>query len=161
MSELLQVENLSAGYGEAVVLQDVSFSLAEGETLALLGRNGTGKTTLMDTLAGATRQHGGSILLGVALQKPKEFNQAGNREQYRGRDRSRRRAAGSGWGSASAARSSSLPNALMVVPSAAVTEPERSRMRPRLSDPALTEMEPELVNSAPKEVKLGLVPRFL
>jgi branched-chain amino acid transport system ATP-binding protein len=45
MSDLLQVEGLSAGYGEAVVLQDVSFSLAEGETLALLGRNGTGKTT--------------------------------------------------------------------------------------------------------------------
>ena len=64
MSELLQVDNLSAGYGEAVVLQDVSFSLAEGETLALLGRNGTGKTTLMDTLAGATRQHGGSMRLG-------------------------------------------------------------------------------------------------
>jgi branched-chain amino acid transport system ATP-binding protein len=64
MSDLLQVENLSAGYGEAVVLNDVSFSLAEGETLALLGRNGTGKTTLMDTLAGATRQHGGRIVLG-------------------------------------------------------------------------------------------------
>ena len=64
MSDLLQVENLSAGYGEAVVLNGVSFSLAEGETLALLGRNGTGKTTLMDTLAGATRQHGGRIVLG-------------------------------------------------------------------------------------------------
>ena len=46
------------------------FSLAEGETLALLGRNGTGKTTLMDTLAGATRQHGGSIALaGVVLNR--------------------------------------------------------------------------------------------
>jgi branched-chain amino acid transport system ATP-binding protein len=68
MSDLLQVEHLSAGYGEAVVLNDVSFSLAEGETLALLGRNGTGKTTLMDTLAGATRQHGGQIHLhGVPL----------------------------------------------------------------------------------------------
>lgn len=68
MSDLLQVEHVSAGYGEAVVLNDVSFSLAEGETLALLGRNGTGKTTLMDTLAGATRQHGGHIhLRGVAL----------------------------------------------------------------------------------------------
>jgi branched-chain amino acid transport system ATP-binding protein len=55
---------LSAGYGEAVVLNGVNFSLAEGETLALLGRNGTGKTTLMDTLAGATRQHAGQILLG-------------------------------------------------------------------------------------------------
>jgi branched-chain amino acid transport system ATP-binding protein len=70
MSELLQVENLSAGYGEAVVLHDISFALGEGQTLALLGRNGTGKTTLINTLAGATRQHGGSITLGgVALHK--------------------------------------------------------------------------------------------
>ena len=67
---LLQVEKLSAGYGEAVVLNDVNLSLHEGQTLALLGRNGTGKTTLMNTLAGATRQHGGSIqLAGVALHK--------------------------------------------------------------------------------------------
>ena len=64
MAEWLKVENLSAGYGEAVVLNDISFTLGEGETLALLGRNGTGKTTLMDTLAGATRQHGGQIFLG-------------------------------------------------------------------------------------------------
>ena len=64
MAELLKLENLSAGYGEAVVLNDISFTLGEGETLALLGRNGTGKTTLMDTLAGATRQHGGQIFLG-------------------------------------------------------------------------------------------------
>ena len=66
MAELLKVERLSAGYGEAVVLQDVSFSLEEGATLALLGRNGTGKTTLINTLAGATRQHAGSIHLGGA-----------------------------------------------------------------------------------------------
>lgn len=68
MIELLQVEQLRAGYGDAVVLHDVSLSLAEGQTLALLGRNGVGKTTFMDTLAGATRQHGGRITLGgVAL----------------------------------------------------------------------------------------------
>ena len=70
MTELLKVEGLSAGYGEAVVLQGVSLALAEGKTLALLGRNGTGKTTLINTLAGATRQHGGSITLaGKALHK--------------------------------------------------------------------------------------------
>jgi branched-chain amino acid transport system ATP-binding protein len=70
MAELLRVDNLSAGYGEAVVLQGVSLALDEGETLALLGRNGTGKTTLINTLAGATRQHGGTITLGgVALHK--------------------------------------------------------------------------------------------
>lgn len=70
MSELLKVEKLSAGYGEAVVLNEVSFALGEGQTLALLGRNGTGKTTLINTLAGATRQHGGTITLGgAALHK--------------------------------------------------------------------------------------------
>lgn len=70
MGDLLKVHNLSAGYGEAVVLNDVSLSLAEGQTLALLGRNGTGKTTLINTLAGATRQHAGSITLGgLALHK--------------------------------------------------------------------------------------------
>ena len=61
MSELLEIHQLSAGYGEAVVLQNISLDLAEGHTLALLGRNGTGKTTLLDTLAGATQQHGGRI----------------------------------------------------------------------------------------------------
>jgi len=70
MSELLRIENLSAGYGEAVVLHDVALALGEGQTLALLGRNGTGKTTLINTLAGATRQHGGTLTLGgVALHK--------------------------------------------------------------------------------------------
>ena len=70
MADLLKVENLSAGYGEAVVLQGVSVSLAQGQTLALLGRNGTGKTTFINTLAGTTRQHAGGILLdGVALHK--------------------------------------------------------------------------------------------
>ncbi|MBI2771275.1 MAG: ABC transporter ATP-binding protein [Burkholderiales bacterium] len=67
MAELLKVDNLSAGYGEAVVLNGVSLSLDEGATLALLGRNGTGKTTLINTLAGATRQHGGTISLGGAV----------------------------------------------------------------------------------------------
>jgi branched-chain amino acid transport system ATP-binding protein len=70
MVELLKIDMLSAGYGEAVVLNNISLSLGEGQTLALLGRNGTGKTTLINTLAGATRQHGGSITLGgVALHK--------------------------------------------------------------------------------------------
>ena len=69
MAELLRIEDLRAGYGEAVVLQGVSLALEQGQTLALLGRNGTGKTTLINTLAGATRQHGGRIYLGVSKQQ--------------------------------------------------------------------------------------------
>jgi branched-chain amino acid transport system ATP-binding protein len=77
MAELLRIEALRAGYGEAVVLNGVSLSLDEGKTLALLGRNGTGKTTLINTLAGATRQHGGSITLaGVALHKLSSYERA-------------------------------------------------------------------------------------
>jgi branched-chain amino acid transport system ATP-binding protein len=64
MADLLSVENLSAGYGRAVVLSDVAFALGEGEALAVLGRNGVGKTTLLDTLVGVTRRFAGSIALG-------------------------------------------------------------------------------------------------
>jgi branched-chain amino acid transport system ATP-binding protein len=66
MAELLSVANLSAGYGAAIVLHDVSLSLDEGRSLALLGRNGVGKTTLVNTIVGVTRRHGGTIRLGGA-----------------------------------------------------------------------------------------------
>ncbi|WP_395712306.1 ABC transporter ATP-binding protein [Reyranella sp.] len=73
MTELLAVDGLSSGYGRAVVLADVSFGLAEGEALAVLGRNGVGKTTLIDSLVGVTRRFSGSIRLGgreIAQQTP-------------------------------------------------------------------------------------------
>ncbi|OOG49990.1 ABC transporter ATP-binding protein [Polaromonas sp. C04] len=61
MSELLAFDHVSAGYGESVVLDGVSFALQEGESLALLGRNGVGKSTLLVTLMGLTQVHGGTI----------------------------------------------------------------------------------------------------
>ena len=64
MRELLCIENLRAGYGEAVVLPDMSLRLMDGEVLALLGRNGTGKTTLINSIVGVTRRFEGSIKLG-------------------------------------------------------------------------------------------------
>jgi branched-chain amino acid transport system ATP-binding protein len=64
MPEVLQIENLSAGYGEAVVLSNISLRLEEGRSLALLGRNGMGKTTLLNSIVGATRHFGGAIRLG-------------------------------------------------------------------------------------------------
>ncbi|HET9339420.1 MAG TPA: ABC transporter ATP-binding protein [Casimicrobiaceae bacterium] len=61
MAELLAVEGITAGYGDGIVLDDVSLSLDEGDTLALLGRNGMGKTTLLVTLMGLTRVRGGAL----------------------------------------------------------------------------------------------------
>ena len=61
MAELAALENVTAGYGEAKVLDDVSLWIEEGESVALLGRNGVGKTTLLVTLMGLTRVHRGTI----------------------------------------------------------------------------------------------------
>jgi branched-chain amino acid transport system ATP-binding protein len=63
MPDLLIIENLTAGYGEAIVLNEVSLTLAEGQALALLGRNGMGKTTLINSIVGVTRYFGGRINL--------------------------------------------------------------------------------------------------
>jgi len=61
MAELLAVDGLTAGYGASIVLEDVSLALDEGDSLALLGRNGVGKTTLLTTLMGLTRVHRGAL----------------------------------------------------------------------------------------------------
>jgi branched-chain amino acid transport system ATP-binding protein len=67
---LLSLTTLSAGWGEGVVLQDITLALAPGEALALLGRNGAGKTTLISTLMGIARQRGGGIsLAGTPLDR--------------------------------------------------------------------------------------------
>ena len=58
----LTLENIRAGYGETVVLDGVSLSLAPKTMLALLGRNGVGKTTLLATVMGHTTLHGGRIV---------------------------------------------------------------------------------------------------
>ena len=63
MPDLLNVEGLTAGYGEAIVLTDVTFKIAEGQALALLGRNGMGKTTLVNSIIGVTRHISGTISL--------------------------------------------------------------------------------------------------
>jgi len=59
---LLELVEVRAGYGEAVVLDGVAFSVEENGTLAVLGRNGVGKSTLILTILGFTRLHRGQIL---------------------------------------------------------------------------------------------------
>jgi branched-chain amino acid transport system ATP-binding protein len=61
---LLKVAGLSGGYGAETVLQGVDLEMAPGEIIAVIGRNGVGKTTLMRTLAGLLRPRSGSIRLG-------------------------------------------------------------------------------------------------
>jgi branched-chain amino acid transport system ATP-binding protein len=58
---ILALEDVRAGYGEAVVLDGLAFELPDGGSLALLGRNGVGKSTLLLTIMGFTRVSRGTI----------------------------------------------------------------------------------------------------
>jgi len=64
MPDALSVRRLCSGYGETVVLEDVELALPEGGSLAVLGRNGVGKTTLLATVMGHTTFHSGAIAFG-------------------------------------------------------------------------------------------------
>ena len=80
MPDLLTIEGLRAGYGEAVVLPGMSLRLTEGHVLALLGRNGTGKTTLINSIVGVTRRFGGTIAVGgrdITAMRPDQRARAG------------------------------------------------------------------------------------
>ena len=74
---LLSVSELRAGYGASVVLEGIGFELARGQALALLGRNGVGKSTLITTLMGLTTQHAGAIrFAGVDLGRASTYARA-------------------------------------------------------------------------------------
>jgi branched-chain amino acid transport system ATP-binding protein len=80
MPDLLAIQALRAGYGEAVVLPNLSLSLPEGQVLALLGRNGTGKTTLINSIVGVTRRFSGSLALSgrdITAMRPDQRARAG------------------------------------------------------------------------------------
>jgi branched-chain amino acid transport system ATP-binding protein len=75
MADLLTIEALRAGYGQAVVLPNMSLGLPEGQVLALLGRNGTGKTTLINSIVGVTRRFSGKLALDGADITPLRADQ--------------------------------------------------------------------------------------
>lgn len=60
----LKVEELTAGYGDLIVVRDLSFEAQPGQVLALLGRNGAGKTTTLRTICGLNKPSAGRVLLG-------------------------------------------------------------------------------------------------
>src|SRR5262245_2780668 len=80
MRDLLVLDRFSAGYGEAVVLSQISLAVADGEALAVLGRNGMGKTTLINSIVGVTRYRGGTIRLDgrdITALRPEQRAHAG------------------------------------------------------------------------------------
>ena len=90
---LLALQSLQAGYAGARVLHGIQLDLLAGETLVVLGRNGVGKTTLIETIMGLTEHQGGAILLDgqpIGHRPPHWRNRAGiawvpqQREVFRG-----------------------------------------------------------------------------
>jgi branched-chain amino acid transport system ATP-binding protein len=70
MADALQLKGVSAGYGETVVLENIDLSVAAGESISVIGRNGVGKTTLLATVMGHTTLHKGEVLLnGQSLRR--------------------------------------------------------------------------------------------
>ena len=63
MASALELRDVSAGYGETVVIEDIKLVLAVGECVSVIGRNGVGKTTLLATIMGHTTLHAGEIML--------------------------------------------------------------------------------------------------
>jgi branched-chain amino acid transport system ATP-binding protein len=68
MSELLGLSGVESGYGDARILHRVDLSIGEGERVAILGRNGVGKTTVVNTFLGVARLSGGEVRLGGQKQ---------------------------------------------------------------------------------------------
>lgn len=65
VDDALRIEGLTAGYAGTVVIEDIDLVATAGETTAILGRNGVGKTTLLASIAGHTQRYRGSIRLGA------------------------------------------------------------------------------------------------
>ena len=64
MASALELKDVSAGYGETVVLENIDLAVAPGESISVIGRNGVGKSTLLSTIMGHTTLHKGEVALG-------------------------------------------------------------------------------------------------
>ncbi|MBM3528024.1 MAG: ABC transporter ATP-binding protein [Alphaproteobacteria bacterium] len=77
MASALELKGVYAGYGETVVLEDIGLTVAAGESISIIGRNGVGKTTLLSTVMGHTTLHRGDVLLnGASLNRVPVYRRA-------------------------------------------------------------------------------------
>ena len=77
MASALELQQVSAGYGETVVIEDIDLTLAPGECISVIGRNGVGKSTLLATVMGQTVLHAGDIVLnGQSLTRLPPYRRA-------------------------------------------------------------------------------------
>jgi branched-chain amino acid transport system ATP-binding protein len=77
VTSALDLRQVSAGYGETVVIEDIDVTLAPGECISVIGRNGVGKSTLLATVMGQTVLHAGDIILnGQSLTRLPSYRRA-------------------------------------------------------------------------------------
>ena len=77
MANALELRQVSAGYGETVVIEEIDLRLAPGECISVIGRNGVGKSTLLATIMGQTVLHSGDIVLaGENLNRVPSYRRA-------------------------------------------------------------------------------------
>lgn len=77
MSTLLELDRVTAGYGPTVIIENLTLKMGAGDVLAVLGRNGVGKSTLMKTIVGQTRLHSGQIrLAGESIERMANYRRA-------------------------------------------------------------------------------------
>jgi branched-chain amino acid transport system ATP-binding protein len=77
MPSAVELKDVSAGYGETVVLESINLAVAPGESISVIGRNGVGKTTLLATVMGHTTLHRGEIMLdGKSLNRMPIYRRA-------------------------------------------------------------------------------------
>jgi branched-chain amino acid transport system ATP-binding protein len=77
VASALELRQVSAGYGETVVIEDIDLTLAPGECISVIGRNGVGKSTLLATVMGQTVLHAGDIVLnGKSLTRLPPYRRA-------------------------------------------------------------------------------------
>ena len=70
---MIRFQSLSLGYGSRILIDSLSATVKRGELTALVGRNGTGKSTLLRAITGLGERKGGDILLGDNLQGRKDY----------------------------------------------------------------------------------------